>query len=30
VGHRELEGVHKNCPSFPVSEYRDYFKHLDL
>ena len=28
VGHCELEGVHKACPSFDVSEYRDYFKHL--
>ena len=30
VGHRELEGVHKDCPSFSCSEYRDYFKHLNL
>ena len=30
VGHRELEGVHKNCPCFDVSEYRDYFSHLQL
>ena len=29
VGHCELEGVHKACPSFPVSIYRDYFKHLN-
>ena len=28
VGHRELEGVHKDCPSFDVGEYRDYFDHL--
>ena len=28
VGHCELEGVHKDCPSFSCSEYRDYFKHL--
>ncbi len=26
VGHRELEGVHKDCPSFSCSEYRDYFE----
>ena len=29
VGHCELEGVHKACPCFPVSIYRDYFKHLN-
>ena len=28
VGHCELEGVHKACPCFSCSEYRDYFKHL--
>ena len=28
MGHSELEGVHKACPSFSCSEYRDYFKHL--
>jgi hypothetical protein len=28
VGHCELEGVHKECPCFSCSEYRDYFKHL--
>ena len=28
VGHCELEGVHKACPCFPVSVYRDYFKNL--
>ena len=28
VGHCELEGVHKDCPSFSCQEYRDYFKHL--
>ena len=26
---RQLEGVHKACPCFPVSIYRDYFKHLN-
>ena len=26
VGHRELEGVHKDCPSFNCQEYRDYFE----
>ena len=25
LGHRELEGVHKDCPSFDCQEYRDYF-----
>ena len=25
LGHRELEGVHKECPSFDCQEYRDYF-----
>lgn len=24
LGHCELEGVHKACPCFDVSEYRDY------
>ena len=28
LGHCELEGVHKACPSFSCSEYRDYFKNL--
>jgi N-acetyl-anhydromuramyl-L-alanine amidase AmpD len=28
VGHRELPGVAKDCPSFSCSEYRDYFAHL--
>ena len=28
VGHCELEGVHKACPSFPVSVYRDYFNKM--
>ena len=28
MGHCELEGVHKACPCFEVSEYRDYFKHI--
>ena len=27
-GHCELPGVHKDCPCFEVSEYRDYFKNL--
>ena len=26
LGHCELEGVHKACPSFSCSEYRDYFE----
>lgn len=30
VGHCELEGVHKDCPCFNVSEYRDYFENLPL
>ena len=30
VGHCELEGVHKDCPCFDVSEYRDYFENLPL
>lgn len=30
VGHCELEGVHKACPCFDVSEYRDYFENLPL
>ena len=25
LGHRELEGVHKEFPSFDCQEYRDYF-----
>ena len=25
LGHCELEGVHKDCPSFDCQEYRDYF-----
>ena len=25
IGHRELPGVHKDCPGFDVSEYRKYF-----
>ena len=29
MGHCELEGVHKACPSFSCSEYRDYFEYLD-
>ena len=28
VGHCELEGVHKACPSFPVSELRVQMKQL--
>ena len=28
VGHCELEGVHKACPSFPVSTIRDQMKQL--
>ena len=28
VGHRELPGVIKKCPSFEVSEYRDFFANL--
>ena len=28
VGHCELEGVHKACPSFPVSELRAKMKQL--
>ena len=27
LGHCELEGVHKACPSFSCSEYRDYFEY---
>ena len=30
VGHRELEGVHKACPCFDCSEYREYFKNLPI
>lgn len=26
MGHCELEGVHKDCPSFSCQEYRDYFE----
>ena len=29
VGHCELPGVIKKCPSFSCQEYRDYFKHLN-
>ena len=29
MGHCELEGVHKACPSFSCSEYRDYFDMLN-
>jgi N-acetyl-anhydromuramyl-L-alanine amidase AmpD len=28
MGHNELEGVHKDCPCFPVSIYRNYFNNL--
>ena len=28
MGHCELEGVHKDCPSFSCQEYRDYFDKL--
>ena len=28
LGHCELEGVHKDCPSFDCQEYRDYFNEL--
>ncbi len=28
MGHCELEGVHKACPSFSCQEYRDYFEGL--
>jgi N-acetyl-anhydromuramyl-L-alanine amidase AmpD len=28
MGHCELEGVHKDCPCFPVSIYRNYFNNL--
>ena len=30
MGHCELEGVHKACPSFSCSEYRDYFENNDM
>ena len=30
MGHCELEGVHKACPSFSCSEYRDYFESIDM
>ena len=30
LGHCELEGVHKACPSFSCSEYRDYFENIDM
>ena len=30
MGHCELEGVHKACPSFSCSEYRDYFENIDM
>ena len=29
VGHRELKGVHKACPCFSCSVYRDYFERKD-
>ena len=28
MGHCELEGVHKDCPSFSCQEYRDYFENM--
>ena len=30
LGHCELEGVHKACPSFSCQEYRDYFESNDM
>ena len=30
LGHCELEGVHKACPSFSCEEYRDYFENNDM
>ena len=30
MGHCELEGVHKACPSFSCMEYRDYFENIDM
>ena len=30
MGHCELEGVHKACPSFSCQEYRDYFESNDM
>ena len=30
MGHCELEGVHKACPSFSCHEYRDYFESNDM
>ena len=30
MGHCELEGVHKACPSFSCMEYRDYFESNDM
>ena len=30
MGHCELEGVHKACPSFSCQEYRDYFERNDM
>ena len=30
MGHCELEGVHKACPSFSCMEYRDYFEYNDM
>ena len=30
LGHRELEGVHKECPSFDCQEYRDYFSGFNV
>ena len=29
MGHCELEGVHKACPSFSCAEYRDYFEDIE-
>ena len=29
LGHCELEGVHKACPSFSCQKYRDYFDMLN-
>ena len=28
MGHRELQGVHKDCPCFSCQEYRDYFANI--
>ena len=30
LGHCELEGIHKACPSFSCQEYRDYFEYNDM